>query len=74
MLDMARSAWGRPMFMEICLLASWSIWKEKNNKHFRGIPPTHHTWLARFKEDFALLQYRVKEEKKEFISSFLATI
>ena len=26
----------RPLFMELFLLAAWSIWKEHNNKHFRG--------------------------------------
>lgn len=53
------------MFMEIFLQASWSIWKERNNKYFRGINPKYQSWLAIFKGDFALLQHKVQEDKKD---------
>ena len=36
----ARDKWKGPMFMEIFVITAWSIWKECNNKHFRGVVPT----------------------------------
>jgi len=49
-----------PMFLERFMVAAWSLWKERNNKHFRAISPSLSSWLDRFKRDFELLQYRVK--------------
>ena len=70
----AKLAWKRPLFMETFLLAAWSLWKERNNKHFRKIVPSKESWLRRFKEDFSLLTHRVKGKHKPFIPSILATI
>ena len=66
-ISKAKEDWNRPLFMELSLLASWSIWKEHNNKHFRGIPPSRTYWLDKLKTDFSLLTYRVKEEHKHYI-------
>jgi hypothetical protein len=30
-LDDGRTRWNKPLFMEIALLASWNIWKERND-------------------------------------------
>ena len=30
--------WTQPMYMEVLMTGAWSIWKEHNNKIFRGIP------------------------------------
>lgn len=74
MLHAARGVWSKPMFMEIFIVAAWSIWKERNNKHFRGVTPTHAAWLDRFKSDFLLLRYRVKESLGPFITNFVASV
>ena len=63
-----------PLFMELFLLADWSIWKERNNKHFRKIIPSKSSWLARLKADFSLLTHRVREEHKQYISIILASL
>ena len=60
----------RHLFMEIFLTAAWSLWKERNNKHFRGVTPSTDSWLTRFKGDFGLLQYRVKEVHRSFVTTF----
>ena len=70
-ISKASNNWDKPMFMEIFLQAAWSIWKERNNKLFRGITPTYHNWLDRFKKDFVLLQYRTKVDLRDFILSFV---
>ena len=60
----------RPLFMEIFLTGAWSLWKERNNKHFRGVNPSTDSWLTHFKGDFGLLQYRVKEAQRSFVTTF----
>lgn len=70
----ARDKWTGPMFMEIFIIAAWSIWKERNNKHFRGIVPTETVWLQRFKNDFGMMRHRVKEALVPFVEHFVASI
>jgi hypothetical protein len=62
------------MFMEIFLTAAWSIWKEHNNKVFRGIAPALVSWRGRFKTDFALLIHRAKPSLEQFISNFVQAL
>ena len=45
----AKGRWSGPMFMEVFVVAAWSLWKEHNNKHFRGVVPSVEGWLLRFK-------------------------
>ena len=73
-IEVAKETWARPLFMETFLLAACSIWKEQNNKHFRGIAPSRDSWLKRFKEDYSLLTYRVKEKHKHLIPALLDTL
>lgn len=62
------------MFLEIFTVAAWGIWKERNNKHFRGVPPSHGSWLARFKNDFAMMVHRANIKFEPFILSFVAAL
>lgn len=73
-LSNTRRAWPRPMYMEVVILAAWSIWKERNGFIFRNIPFSHASWLKRFKEDFDLLRHRTKAELGDFISSFIQSL
>lgn len=43
------------MLMEKFLVAAWSLWIERNNKHFRAVDPTIQSWLRIFIKDFDLL-------------------
>ena len=70
MLTQINESGRRHLFMEIFLTAAWSLWKERNNKHFRGFNPRIVSWLTRFKTDFGLLQYRVKETQISFVTNF----
>ena len=63
-----------PMLLEKFVVAAWSIWKERNNKHFRAIDPSFSSWLGRFKKDFQLLQHRVKEVHKPFVLNFVNSL
>ena len=66
-VESAKTSWNRPLFVEILLQSARSIWKERNNKHFRGITPSRSSWLTRLKEDLALLAYRVGDKNKHYI-------
>ena len=70
----AKDAWARPMFMEIFIIAAWSIRKERNNKHFRGIVPIENGWQQRFQYDFGMMRHRVKEALVPFVEHFVASI
>lgn len=69
-----KRAWQGPMFMEVFIVAAWGIWKERNDKLFRGIPPSLHSWKARFKEDFGLLVHRSPQRAFAFINSFVGLL
>ena len=73
-VDKAKSSWNQPLFVEIFILADWSIWKERNNKHFRGVLPSQDSWHARLKEDLSLLTYRVGGIHKHILSSFISCL
>jgi hypothetical protein len=49
-----------PFFMEIVMLAAWSIWIVRNNKIFNNENPTIASWKAIFKQELRWVQYRLK--------------
>jgi hypothetical protein len=74
LLQTARDSWPNPFFFETFLTSAWSIWKERNKKHFRGVDPSVEAWLTRFKEDFELLQHRVKAARRAAFVTFCNSI
>ena len=62
------------MIMETFLLAAWSLWKERNNNHFRKIRPCIDSWKGRFINDFRDLLHRLPDHKKQLVHDTLATI
>ena len=64
----------RKMIMEIFLVAAWSLWKERNNNHFRHIAPSVTSWWAQFKTDFCNIQYRLPAHKIHVVSSILQNL
>ena len=69
-LHEGKNRWRQPLFMDIFLMASWSIWKERNNEFFRGVPHSFAAWLDRFKHLLGLLAHNCKEEFRPFLSTF----
>lgn len=74
LMHQGRRGWHKPIFMEVFSVSPWNIWKERNDKLFKGVQPSHNLWLARFKGDFALLKHRANQRVHSFISSFLESI
>jgi hypothetical protein len=60
---------GKPLFMEIFMLAAWNIWKVRNNMVFNGINPELEVWKDKFRFDAKLLIHRIKPELHSFINS-----
>ena len=74
MLHEGKVRWARPMFLEVFAVAAWEIWKERNDKHFRGIKPSYESWRSRFKQDFAMLVHRSKQEQGPYILSIVSLL
>ena len=74
LLHAGKNSWNGHMFMEVFTVAAWGIWKERNDKHFRGIQPSFTSWKNRFKHDFALLVHRAKQEYAPYILSLVAAL
>ena len=62
------------MFMEIFLVAAWSLWKERNNKCFEQITPSLGAWQRRFVLDFSNLRHRVPTSKVQNIDNIVGTL
>ncbi len=54
MLQTQRSSFPHRCFMELFLLAAWSIWKERNGLIFQGIQPSVSNWVKILKSDLSL--------------------
>lgn len=73
-IHVGKAAWNKPMFMEMFAIACWGIWKERNNKLFRGITQTHGSWLDRFRKDFSMMIHRANSRFEPFILSFVDSL
>ena len=49
-----------PLFMEVIILLSWSIWMQRNDCIFKGIQPNHHNCRSHFIKEFTLVILRAK--------------
>ena len=65
-----QAGWPNAFFVEVFYTAAWSIWKERNNKHFRDIVPCVGSWSARFNQDLRSLQHRVKVARRTSLLSY----
>ena len=73
-LQNAQPNWPNPFFIEAFFTAAWSLWKERNNKHFRGVAPSITSWFHRFKQDLGLLQHRFKVARRAALLSYCDTL
>ncbi|XP_073363092.1 uncharacterized protein [Aegilops tauschii subsp. strangulata] len=74
LLHAAKNTWIGPMFMDVFIVASWSIWKERNNMLFRSVAPTIDGWSQRFKGDFGMMRHRIKEALVPFVDQIVALL
>lgn len=74
LIQQQKERWRHKMFMEVFLVSSWSLWKERNNHHFRNITPTVASWRDRFKLDLSNLRFRVPPHKAGLIEIILDSL
>nr|TKW21808.1 hypothetical protein SEVIR_4G145600v2 [Setaria viridis] len=61
-------------FMEVIILMCWCICMERNDWIFKGITPSVHSAMSRFKTVFTQVMLRVKEEWKQPMVEWLQHI
>ncbi|KAF8753586.1 hypothetical protein HU200_011621 [Digitaria exilis] len=55
MIIAARAAFGNAIFREIVIVASWSIWKHRNNIIFNGESLSFNKWRLCFFQEMSLI-------------------
>ena len=58
----ARGAHNIPFFTEATLVATWELWKVRNDKIFQRRDPTPSIWLSNFKNQCKLQSIRFKDD------------
>jgi hypothetical protein len=53
--NLPRAEFNKPFFMEVVVLACWSIWKQRNGKFFEAETPTFRGWKRVFIHDISML-------------------
>jgi hypothetical protein len=74
MMAQGKNDFNRAFFMEVFLVAVWEIWKQRNNKIFRGIAPSIKSWFSNFRSGLTLQLYRMENVYSDLISSWLTSL
>jgi hypothetical protein len=61
-IQKSKSEWPFGYFMETFAIATWEIWKIRNNKIFRGDPLSFHAWKMNFSVSVKLQLFRLSTE------------
>jgi hypothetical protein len=63
-----------PCFMDLFMIAAWTIWKERNDLIFNGKPPSPTAWKQRFINEVRLHFCRFTPSFQLVISQWLSTL
>ena len=66
-----KESWHQPLFMDMFLMAAWSLWMERNNVYFRGIKHSFDSWLARFRNLLCLLLHNCREDLHPYLNAYI---
>jgi len=64
MMELARQDFSSTYFMEVFIIATWHIWKQRNNLIFENSPASTINWKKNFKEECTLQAQRMKASLK----------
>jgi hypothetical protein len=64
MMDEAKSQFTHKFFMEVFIIATWLIWKQRNNFIFNKVRPGFQGWKSGFLDEARLQAYRMSVNKK----------
>lgn len=71
MLVLARLRFRGKGFLEICFIACWHIWKQRNAKIFQNVNPTFDSWWYAFRNDILLHMCRMNGELRQQVSDWI---
>lgn len=74
MLTQKRAQLNIPYFMDLFMIAAWTILKERNDLVFNGRPPSPATWKRRFVNEVKLHFCHFKPSVQHVISQWLSTL
>lgn len=74
MLTQKRAQLNIPYFMDLFMIAAWTIWKERNDLVFNGKPPSPTAWKQRFVNEVRLHFCRFNPSFQLVISQWLSTL
>jgi hypothetical protein len=64
MMKSARQHFPSSFFMEIFMIGTWLIWKQRNNLIFNRGLPTFQSWKAGFLQEASLQAFRMNPDKQ----------
>ena len=64
MMELARQDFSSTYFMEVFIIATWHIWKQRNNLIFENSPASTINWKKNIKEECTLQAQRMKASLK----------
>jgi hypothetical protein len=73
-IQLAKSQFHFPFFMEVFMIAAWCLWNERNSLVFNGRAPGLNSWLISFKKEVEAHLFRIKNIFHSSIRQWLASL
>jgi hypothetical protein len=70
----AKREWQFDFFMEVFAIAAWEIWKQRNEKIFRGSAPSFQAWLRSFILTVNQQVYRLNLVNRDAVLAWLQAL
>jgi hypothetical protein len=73
-IQLAKSQFPFPFFMEVFMIAAWCLWNERNSLVFNGRAPGLSSWLLAFKKEVEVHLFRIKPVFHSSVRLWLASL
>jgi hypothetical protein len=74
MILQQKNKFAGPFFLDLVMIAAWSIWKERNEYIFNHKPPSLNGWKRIFKTEVNLYLFRLPQHKRFLVMAWLNQI